>query len=161
MATAEGVKNKLEGLINKANAATGQADGTLTQAVDTLIAGFGQGSGATVQTGSFTPAENLGKITLAVEGVCSNFVLWRTSQELPGGLRIMQRLISLDLTPAGGTACYHTLATNGGGTAINACVYGDNHAAVYESGKVILSYNPASFGWGYLAAGYEYRWIAW
>ena len=160
MATAEGVKAKLEGLIGAANGATGRSDATLTAAVAALISGFGQG-GASVQTGQFTPAENLGGIVLDVNGICSNFVLWRVSQELPGDLRILQRFISLDLTAAGGTACFHTLATNGTGTTINACVYGDAPGVAYEAGKVNFTFNPTAFGWGYLAAGYEYRWLAW
>ena len=45
MATADSVKNKIQGLINTANATTGKADTDLTSAVGALIAGFGQGGG--------------------------------------------------------------------------------------------------------------------
>lgn len=45
MATADSVKNKLQELITKANEATGHADTDLTTAVNTLVAGFGQGGG--------------------------------------------------------------------------------------------------------------------
>ncbi len=162
MATADSVKAKLAGLISKANGVTGRADATVTEAVDALIAGFGQGSqGPAVQTGSFIPSENLTEIVLAVNGVCSNLVLWRVSQELPENLRILQRFISLDLSSAGGTACYHTLATNSTGTTLNASVYGDNPGAVFESGKITFSYLADAYGWGWMPAGDEYRWIAW
>lgn len=43
MATADSVKAKLEGLISKANEATGNSDADLTTAVDSLIEGYGQG----------------------------------------------------------------------------------------------------------------------
>ena len=43
MATAEGVKTKIQGLIDAANATTGNADANLTTAVAALVAGFGQG----------------------------------------------------------------------------------------------------------------------
>ena len=43
MVTAESVKVKLQGLIDTANAATGNADADLTAAVGALAAGFGQG----------------------------------------------------------------------------------------------------------------------
>lgn len=46
MATAESVKGKLQGLIDRSNAATGNSDATLTAAVGSLIAGFGQGGGS-------------------------------------------------------------------------------------------------------------------
>ncbi|MBQ4040301.1 MAG: hypothetical protein IJO77_03745 [Oscillospiraceae bacterium] len=42
MATAESVKSKLQGLIDKANSITGNADTDLTAAVDALIAGYGK-----------------------------------------------------------------------------------------------------------------------
>lgn len=45
MVTAENIKGKIQGLIDKANAKTGGADTTLTAAVDTLASGFGQGGG--------------------------------------------------------------------------------------------------------------------
>lgn len=45
MPTPDKNKAALDGLIAKANAATGGADTTVTDAVDTLIAGFGQGGG--------------------------------------------------------------------------------------------------------------------
>ena len=43
MVTADSVKAKLQGLIDTANAATGNADADLTAAVNALAAGFGQG----------------------------------------------------------------------------------------------------------------------
>ena len=46
MATADSVKEKLHGLITKANTKTGGSDTTLTSAVNTLITGYGQASDA-------------------------------------------------------------------------------------------------------------------
>lgn len=46
MATASGVMEKLTGLLEKANGATGRQDATLTGAVDALVAGYGSGTGA-------------------------------------------------------------------------------------------------------------------
>ena len=45
MATAESVKQKIQGLISNANNTTGNTDATLTNAVKSLIAGFGTGGG--------------------------------------------------------------------------------------------------------------------
>lgn len=45
MATADSVKAKIQGLINKANETTGQNDATLTEAVNHLKDGYGQGGG--------------------------------------------------------------------------------------------------------------------
>ena len=49
MATADSVKTKLQGLLQSANAATGNNDSTLSEAVASLVAGFG--SGAKLYTG--------------------------------------------------------------------------------------------------------------
>lgn len=45
MATADSVKAKLQGLLDAANAATGNSDATLAAAVNTLIDGYGKGGG--------------------------------------------------------------------------------------------------------------------
>lgn len=45
MATADSVKNKIRGLIDAANAVTGNTDTDLTTAVESLVAGYGQGDG--------------------------------------------------------------------------------------------------------------------
>lgn len=45
MATAESVKGKLHGLIQRANQTTGKHDVDMTAAIGSLIAGFGQGGG--------------------------------------------------------------------------------------------------------------------
>ena len=54
MATAESVKGKIQGLIDSANAATGNTDVNLSTAVGTLIAGFGQGGGSGMESGEMT-----------------------------------------------------------------------------------------------------------
>lgn len=54
MATADSVKNKLRGLISKANGTTGRSDATVTAAVDALISGYGKGGDAPSGTISIT-----------------------------------------------------------------------------------------------------------
>ena len=56
MATADSVKAKLQGLIAKANATTGNQDADLTTAVDALVDGFG--SGVTINNQDKTITEN-------------------------------------------------------------------------------------------------------
>ena len=55
MATADSVKQKIQGLIDSANAATGAADTTMSAAVASLIAGFGTGG---VSSDLFTAINN-------------------------------------------------------------------------------------------------------
>lgn len=44
MATVQSVKSKLQGLIDKSNATTGNSDKDLTSAVDALVSGYGVGN---------------------------------------------------------------------------------------------------------------------
>lgn len=69
MATADSVKAKMQGLIDSANATTGAADTTLTGAVNTLIAGFGQGGGSSgvasgIYMAKFTPESDANEISV-------------------------------------------------------------------------------------------------
>lgn len=69
MATADSVKAKMQGLIDSANAKTGAGDTTLTAAVNTLIAGFGSGTGGSsgvsgVYMAKITPEEDLDRIEI-------------------------------------------------------------------------------------------------
>lgn len=60
MATAESVKTQLSALLNQANGTTGKTDETLTAAIASLAAGFGQGGGASgIYTAKITPSENI------------------------------------------------------------------------------------------------------
>lgn len=52
MATADSVKTKINGLIDKANTTTGNADKDLTTAINSLVAGFGQGDSGDLEVDS-------------------------------------------------------------------------------------------------------------
>ena len=54
MATAAEIREKLLRLTGKANTATGASDGNLASALARLIAGYGQGGGAALASGSIT-----------------------------------------------------------------------------------------------------------
>lgn len=73
MATADSVKIKMRGLIDSANAKTGGNDSTLTGAVNTLIAGFGQGGGSSsaVKTarGTYTLAEDVVNMNIDISNL--------------------------------------------------------------------------------------------
>ena len=81
MVTAEGVKAKLQGLIDTANATTGNADADLTAAVNALAEGFGQGGGGfpgvDVIKGEYIPGQTIGAFAVKLVhglGVIKPFV---------------------------------------------------------------------------------------
>ena len=91
MATADNVKSKIQGLINKSNETTGNADTDLTSAVNSLVGGYGKGSSTPTQEKSVTVTQNglsevipdegyaLSKVTINtnVEGGKQNYCLVR------------------------------------------------------------------------------------
>lgn len=77
MATADSVKAKLQGLIAKANEATGNTDVDLTTAVNALVAGFGQGGGLPCTWGSFTLASTSANVIITHNFNSDKvFVMW-------------------------------------------------------------------------------------
>lgn len=78
MSTPDTVKAQIQSLIGSANAATGKTDADLTTAVNSLIAGYGQGGSAPVleeltitQNGTYTPGNGVAgfsKVTANVSG---------------------------------------------------------------------------------------------
>lgn len=103
MATAESVKAKLRGLIDRANGVTGQTADNLTAAVEQLAAGYGQGGDAKTYTitltvsGSFSlwcggvgyeglsASDNPGSITVTGEQCIAVFVPGSSGGATPGG----------------------------------------------------------------------------
>lgn len=75
MATADGVKNKIQGLIDSANATTGNTDTDLTTAVNALIAGFS--SGVALESGELTTTSaNYWEFTIPVTSKKSHVVIY-------------------------------------------------------------------------------------
>lgn len=84
MATADSVKAKLQGLIAKANATTGNQDADLTTAVDALIAAIeAGGGGGTSAWGTFTPSSYAQTIPVGVEIPADNFYFAVTTISTP------------------------------------------------------------------------------
>lgn len=55
----------INALTTYANSVTGASDTTLSDAVDSLVDGYGGGGGGSAVSGTFTPSENLRSITLS------------------------------------------------------------------------------------------------
>lgn len=79
MATADSVKTKIQGLIDQANAATGGTDADLTNAVGSLIAGYGQGGSEPVleelritENGTYTPSEGVDGFSKVIANIAAS-----------------------------------------------------------------------------------------
>ena len=170
MATAESVKAKLQGLIDAANATTGGVDADLTAAVQSLIAGFGQGGGTgnlTIVRGTFTPAENTGTCRITgLAGSPSAFALVPafSEEEAYNGVAKILGFVWV-------RGAYTMFRTNSGGTAAAAdpfSIFSLESFTIEEddysttSGKVVALKSGffANRGGYYFRAGLTYNWVA-
>ena len=172
MATAESVKAKLQGLIDAANATTGGIDADLTAAVQSLIAGFGQGGGTgnlTIVSGTFTPTENTSECRITgLAGSPSAFALAPafSDQEAYNGVAKLLAFIWV-------RGVWGLFRTNAGGTSLAAdtlsifsldsfTIEEDDIIISGNNGKVLalktgfLAYRGAY----YFRAGLTYNWVA-
>ncbi|MBQ8830850.1 MAG: hypothetical protein IJ017_04580 [Oscillospiraceae bacterium] len=109
MATAESVKTKIQGLIDTANEATGGTDTDLTAAVNTLIAGFGQGGGGAVllESGTVTTTSSTSYFIQELSETPDLVLVWAETEITAGataGVVIAVLPITLlptDTTPTG------------------------------------------------------------
>ena len=68
MATAESVKSTLQGIIDKSNRVTGNSDGNVSDAVDSLIAGFGNDGVIRTYDGAYEVTPKVTDQTLLTAG---------------------------------------------------------------------------------------------
>ena len=92
MATPSSVKNKIQGLINSANATTGKKDKDLTSGVNSLIAGYGQGGGS-----SECPGEHVIKVDeLPTENIDENAIYECDGKYYKAGNAELKDIIAVD-----------------------------------------------------------------
>ena len=170
MATAESVKAKLQGLIDTANATTGGIDADLTAAVQSLIAGFGQGGGTgnlTVVSGTFTPAENTNDCRITgLAGSPSAFALAPafSAQEAYNGVAKLLGFIWV----RGVWAIFRTNAGGTSGAADGWSMFSLESFTIHEddykptSGQVVVLKTGflANRGGYFFRAGLTYNWVA-
>ena len=120
MPTADSVKTKIQGLINSANAATGQTDGNLSAAVASLVAGFGGSGGAHCGT-YFTSERVIETLEFPTPGGATNFAFFLYDEPVldSGNGFCITLVASKDGRVIGA-------ASNNTGTTANVCVCYEN-----------------------------------
>ena len=126
--------------------------------------------GANIQSGSFTPAENLTEYTIPVDGTVKNFAFFRENNTPISGQRTIQANVFFDMSTVSDANFILGLASNGTGTSISAMQYrygdfyqdgGTYPMAIIENGSVTVKTLSTANGSGFFAAGEKYNWIAW
>lgn len=174
MATADAVKDKIQSLIDAANAVTGHTDADMTTAVTALIAGFGSeggsensgNSGTPFYSGTYYTAERLAgeTITFSIPGEVSNFVIYlNDSPDLETGKAFMTSVIG---SKEGGYVIAAGSTNTGSNATASSCfALGGNSGYYYgiffEDGAVSLKPSTVSTYARAPLAGKNYAWIAW
>lgn len=151
------ILSKLQALLTAANATTGETDTTLTDAVQTLVDGYGQGGGG-VLTGSITPSEDTNGMSINVgSSNFTHFVIYATAW--PGDNDIKAFCASIcDFSLQHNAA---NLATNNAGTSIVGNALSKNWFSKSENIVTCITGTTGTDYPGYWAAGITYVWFAW
>lgn len=110
--------------------------------------------GANIQSGSFTPSENLTEYTVAVDGTVNNFCFWKKTNALTYGVRTY-----VGSQAFGGTDYQQQITTNASGASL-ACVFAvDSRKITFADGSVkIIGSNATNPG---VLVTEQYNWVAW
>lgn len=152
------ILSKLQALLTAANTTTGESDTTLTDAMQNLIDGYGQG-GEVFQTGSFTPDTNLSRLQLSFTSPISYLILlvdvddYQTLLSDTSGVR---RMISIVRHPLG----WMYMATNTEQAVHSLGTVSYDSANINPTSSINKDLYPSAAGSGYLLAGVKYNWIA-
>ena len=165
MATADSVKTKIQNLITSANNTTGQSDGDMTSAVESLISGFG-GSGIPVITGIYVTEERrIADIEFSTPGGVSNFVIFLLdppSFETAEGFCVSYAANKDGNMLGAGSNNSGTAVSAGGCFGIEETVTGYYYRIVFGPDSVTMV-APTSTAKNVRTpqAGKRYQWIAW
>ena len=171
------IKQKIQSLIADANTKTGESDTTLTDAVQTLVDGYGQGGGSlpsvisAIDGGSFTLASDTQcsayNIATALNSPASRFLIWTDdldSFESVSKKVLIQAMVdfqrietSSSSTVRYGFYTYTQRNTNGSSyNGLSGMAYANQPGRF--TGNNWINYN---IGDTYYLAGVTYKWLAW
>lgn len=155
-------RNFANNLITTANATTGKEDTTLTNAVNSLVEGFGQG-GSGIVSGSFTPTEPLLEIEIDVGFDFSHIII--TLDDFSYGTGNGHKTFNhLYLDTEKRETAFITTNNAGASTAgyyVSMDIISPNHSLSKKDNLFIYKCsNPAGIIPGYLEPC-KYNWYAW
>lgn len=150
-------------------AKTGRADALAFPAgMVEVIAGISSGGGVTIRSGSFTPAENLLSIDIALGFEPKNFVFWKGTNNAGHGVRTAYGLWVIE------NAAVAHVGSNSSGTTIPSGISAEHYGVyldtinsnsppasyfAYADGTITITTRLGAGG-GYLVPE-KYNWIAW
>lgn len=142
--------DKLTAIADAIRVKTGGADLLTLDEMAEAVSGISGGGGIIIQTGSFTPAENLYNYTIPVDGTVKNAILYKINNTIGYGVRCMIATAIFD-----GIDYQPVLMTNGAGSSFAGA--GGAKLLTISDGAVVFASNST---YGYLCTE-QYNWMAW
>ncbi len=169
----------IQALTRYANETTGASDTTLSDAVATLVEGYGQGGGGggSLFSGSFTPSENTSTVTISVGSPYNNVLVFSHSPVTGHDTKATSLLYFHNVSfSASDTKLLICVTTNNGGTSQS--TFRTNFTGTEQSGGLYFIYNncrtdfyadytikfkgsSSGTAYGYFVGGIKYSWFAW
>lgn len=154
------IYSKIQSLLTAANTKTGESDTTLTDAVQTLIDGYGQGGGG-VASGTYTPSsDELGHTFVIGNSTFTHFLLVTTASVTGHGKRAGSLLFGDFENNIG-----YLIQTNSSGTSTSGLVnfIGVDQYGLAKSGSSVemTATGSSSSYFAYMLSGITYNWYAW
>ena len=125
------------------------------------------GGGSSVETGTFTPAENVSNYTIsALAGTTKDHILIKATPNTAAGLISGTRTWGCGYFYFGSQGTnWVSIGSNSGGTGMSAAVSGQSHSSsnvIYfdrTTGKITVK--TGTSGGGYIGGGKTFEWFAW
>ena len=162
MSTVETVVSSLQSAIDLANGATGAGDTNVTDAIKSLISGYGGGGGETgsIQSGSITPTERLSSFSFDCPNASFFTITTYDDPDLTTGKAL---LVSLSAIKSG---MVRSVASVNSGGSINIGANYNKSAANYPTVEfadtgVTLSFSSLTDTCRTLQPNLKYDWAAW
>lgn len=153
----------IQALTTYANEVTGASDTTLSEAVATLVAGYGGGGGGII-SGTYTPTENTLHPTIEIgTSDFTNFLIFCETNVTDNGVKAFGGAFVqfVDGATTGTNRLWTT--TNNGGTASNGYTQYQGSSKFTKSGTTLTVPENQSSGsyFGNFLGGFKYYWYAW
>ena len=154
----------IQALTTYANETTGASDTTLSEAVGTLVAGYGGGGGGNIISGSYTPTENtLHPVIEIGTSNFTNFLIFCETHVTGNAVKAFGGAFVqfVDGATTGTNRLWTT--TNNGGTSSNGYTQYQASSQFTKSGTTLTVPTNQDSGahFGNFIGGLKYYWYAW
>lgn len=148
-------------LTTYANTVTGASDTTLSDAVASLVDGYGGGGGGNFEMGTFTPSEETNKVTVSVSKLYTHFAIWASDTLANTTAASSGRTLLFAHGDNTTYTCVDVNTSKGGIYITDRTGYNTWSSYINFSASQIQAMFLGNGATTRMAAGQSYTWLAW